>query len=90
MQVCSPLELEKQCQGSCQVDLGIGGFLSSCHNAITPAIVYLEGIGISESFEIVARPLEFLSSVKLRPPPCEVLREHRDSFPNKAGKWTLI
>ena len=52
--------------------------------------VYLECIGTSGSFGMVARPMEFLSSVKLRPPPCEVLREHRDSFPNKAGKWTLI
>ena len=86
MQVCSPLELEKQCQGSCQVDLGIGGFLSSCHNAITPAIMYLEGIGISESFEIVARPLEFLSSVKLRLPPLQVQRECQHCFPDEAGR----
>ena len=26
-QVCSPLELEKQCQASCRVDIGIGDFL---------------------------------------------------------------
>ena len=36
----SPLELEKQCQASCWVDIGIGGFLSRCHRAVTPAIVF--------------------------------------------------
>ena len=40
MQVHSPLELEKQCQASCWVDIGIGGFLSRCHRAVTPAIVF--------------------------------------------------
>ena len=35
-------------------------------------------------------PTEFLSSFKLRSPPLEVRREGRDSFPNEAGKWTLI
>ena len=40
MQVCSPLELEKQCQISCRVDIGICGFLSRFHRAITPAIVF--------------------------------------------------
>ena len=34
--------------------------------------VYLECIGTSGSFEMVAGPLEFLSSVKLRLPPLEV------------------
>ena len=48
--------------------------------------VYLECIGTSGSSEIVARPLEFLSSVKLRLPSLEVQWEHRDSFPNEAGK----
>ena len=52
--------------------------------------VYLECIGTSGSFEMVARPLEFLSSVKLRPPPPEVRWESRDTFPDEAGKWTLI
>ena len=51
--------------------------------------VYLECIGTSESVGIVALPLEFLSSVKLRPPPLEVRWEHRDSFPDESGKWTL-
>ena len=52
--------------------------------------VYLECIGTMESFEMVARPLEFLSSVKLRPPPLEVRWEYWDSFPDEAGKWNLI
>ena len=52
--------------------------------------VYLGCIGTSGSFEMVARPLEFLSSVKLRPPPLEVRWESRDTFPDEAGKWTLI
>ena len=40
MQVHSLLELEKQGQASCRVDIGIGGFLSRCHRAVTPAIVF--------------------------------------------------
>ena len=47
-------------------------------------------LGISGSFEMVARALEFLSSVKLRPPPLEMRLEHRDSFPEEAGKRTLL
>ena len=107
MQVCSSLELENQGQASCPADIGIGGFLSRCHRAVTPAIVfrvdtqetvesvqgnqlYLEWIGILGYFGIVSRPLEFLSSFKLRPPPLEVQQECRNSFPNETGKWTLI
>ena len=52
--------------------------------------VYLECIGKLASFEMVTRPLEFLSSVKLRPPPLEVRQEPRDSFPDEAGKWTFL
>ena len=52
--------------------------------------VYLDWIGTSGSVGIVAGPLEFLSSFKLRPPPLEVRRECQDSFPDEAGKWTLI
>ena len=48
--------------------------------------VYLEWIGTSGSFGMVARLLEFLWSVKLRPPPLEVPWERRDSFPDEAGK----
>ena len=40
MHVCSPLEQEKKYQASCRVDIGIGGFLSRCHRAITTAIVF--------------------------------------------------
>ena len=50
----------------------------------------LEWIGIMGSFGMVARSLDFLSTFKVRPPLLEVLRELRDSFPNEAGKWTLI
>ena len=39
---------------------------------------------------IVARPMEFLSSFKMREPPLDVHREHWDSFLEEAGKWTLI
>ena len=46
----------------------------------------MEWIGTSGSFGIVALPVEFLSSLKLRPSPLEVRWEHRDSFPDKAGK----
>ena len=37
----SPFELEKQCQASFQVDIGMGGFVSRCHRAVTSAIVFL-------------------------------------------------
>ena len=52
--------------------------------------MYLECIGTSGSFEMVAQPLEILSSVTLRPPPLVVGFDRRDSFPNEAGKWTLL
>ena len=52
--------------------------------------VYLECIGTSGSFGMVARPLEVLSSVKLRLHPLQVRRERQDYLPYKAGKWTLI
>ena len=52
--------------------------------------VYLQCIGASGSSEMVAGHLEFLSSVKLRPPPLEVPRECWDSFPDEPGKWTLL
>ena len=40
MLVHFPLELEKQCQASCRVHIGIGGFLSRCHRAVTPVILF--------------------------------------------------
>ena len=52
--------------------------------------VYLEWIGTSGSFEMVARPLVFLSTFTLRPPPLEVGQESQDSTPDEAGKWTLL
>ena len=52
--------------------------------------VYLKCIGTSGSFGMVARPLEFLSTFQLRPPPLEVRQEPRDSFPDEAGKWILL
>ena len=45
-------------------------------------------LGISGSFEMVARALEFLSSVKLRPPPLEVRRERRIPFLTKQRNGT--
>ena len=39
---------------------------------------------------MVARPLELFSSVKLRLSPPEVQRDHQDSFPDEAGRRTLI
>ena len=41
--------------------------------------VSLEWTGTSRSFGMVARPLEFLSIIKLRPPPLEVRQQCRDS-----------
>ena len=40
MQFRSTLKTENQCQASCRVAIGIGGFLSMCHRAVTPAIVF--------------------------------------------------
>ena len=48
--------------------------------------MYLEWIGTSGSFQIVARPLEFLSSVKLRPP---ILRCDGNPFPVKQRNGNL-
>ena len=47
-------------------------------------------LGLRGYFEMVARPLEFLSSVKWRPPHLEVGQEHQDSLPDEAGKWKLL
>ena len=52
--------------------------------------MYLECIGTSGSFEMVARSLDFLWSVKLRPPSLEVQRERRDFFPDEEEKWSQI
>ena len=51
--------------------------------------VYLEWIGTSGSFLIVARPLEFLSSFTLRQPSLELGQERWDTFPDEAEIWTL-
>ena len=50
----------------------------------------LKSTGTSGSFEMVARFLEFISSVKWRPLPHEVQWERRDSFPDEAGIRTLL
>ena len=52
--------------------------------------VYLEWIWTLGSFRFVALPVKFLLTFKLRPPPLEVRQERQDSFPYKAGKWTVI
>ena len=107
MHVYSPLELEKQCQSFCRVDIGIGGFLSRCQGlshlpscfelvfevtveSVLGSQVCLECPGHRGSFEMVARPLEFLLSVKWRLPHLEVRRECRDSLPDEEGKWPLL
>ena len=52
--------------------------------------VCLECTGTLGVFEMVARPLEFISSVKWRLAPLEVRRERQDSLPDEAGKQTLL
>ena len=47
--------------------------------------VYLECIWTSGSSEMVARPLEFLSSVNLRPTPLRFLQNAGIPFPMKQG-----
>ena len=47
--------------------------------------VYLECIGTSGSFGMVAQSLEFLSNIKLRPPPLEVQRNAEIPFQMKQG-----
>ena len=51
--------------------------------------VYLERIGTSGSFLVVAQPLVFLFSFTLRLPSLELRWECWDTFPDEAGKWTL-
>ena len=65
-------------------------FLGETFESAKGSQLYLECIGTSGSFEMVAQPLEILSSVTLRPPPLVVGFDRRDSFPNEAGKWTLL
>ena len=68
--------------------------LASCFELILGVTVkavqgnqlYLESIGKLESFEMVARLLDFLSNFKLRPPPLEVRRESWDSFPDLSSE----
>ena len=52
--------------------------------------MYLVWIGTSPSFGMVARPMEFLLSFKMREPPLDMRRERWDSFLDEAGKWTFI
>ena len=51
--------------------------------------MYLEWIGTSGSFQIVARPLEFLSSVKLRPPILRCDGNAGNPFPVKQRNGNL-
>ena len=46
---------------------------------------YLVWTGILRSFAMLALPLEFLLSFKLRRPPLEVRHEHQDPLPKKQG-----
>ena len=102
-----PLELSKQCQASCRVDIGVVAFsqgsiglsnLPLCFESIFDVTVesvqgnqvYLEWTGTLGVFGMVAQTREFLSTFKLRLPPLEAQWEHRDSFPDEAGKGTLI
>ena len=39
---------------------------------------------------MLARPLEFLSTLLLRASPLKIRRECRESLPNEAGKGTII
>ena len=47
MQVRSPLELEKQCQVSCRVDIGIGGFLSRCQRPSQQPFFFESILGVT-------------------------------------------
>ena len=51
---------------------------------------FFSGLRHLGDFGMVARPLEFLSTFLLRAPPLEMRREPQESFPNEAGKGTLI
>ena len=42
------------------------------------------------AFGLVAQPVEFLSTFKLRLPPLEERQDRWDSFTDEAGKGTLI
>ena len=61
MQVRSPFKLEKQCQGSCCVDIGIGGFLSKCHKAVSLPSCFESILGMTvESVQVSQVYLEWI------------------------------
>ena len=76
------LELRLESQGSSSGPTWISGFLWGVHRGVRCVWSALRHRG---SFEILARPLEFLSSIKWRQPPLEMSRECWDSLPDKAG-----
>ena len=79
-----------RCHRSVTTTIVFHSILGVTVKSVQGSQVNLEWIGTSGSFGIVARPLEFLWTFKLRQPPLQVLLERRDSFPNEAGKWSLI
>ena len=106
MQVGYPLEMEKQCQASCRVDIGSVAFsrgatglshLPLCFEwilgvTVEPVLLsqwYLEWVGTSGSFGMVALPLEFLSTFKWRLLTLEVQGNAGIPFPMKQGKGPL-
>ena len=82
-------------QGSSKVLIWISGFPWSFNKGVSPRLVWRHTNPLSSRVVTVASG--FLSSwhielwlFKLRPPPLEVRQECQDSFPDEAGKWTLI
>ena len=76
---------------------GLSSMPSCCEEILRETVesvqgnqVYLEWNGTSGSFGMLARPMEFLWTFKLRSPSLELRRERRKSFPSEVGKGTLI
>ena len=80
------MALSQGATGLSHLPLHFESLLGVTVKSVQGSQVYLECIGTSGSFEMVARPLEFLSSVKVRPTPLVVRQECRDSFPEEVGK----
>ena len=84
------MDFSQGASGLSHLPLRFESILGVTVEAVQGNQVYLEWTGTLESFGMVGRPLEFLSTFKLRLPPFEVRWQRQDFFPDEAGKWTLI
>ena len=84
------MDFSQGASGLSHLPLRFESILGVTVEAVQGNQVYLKLIGTLGSFRMMAGPLEFLSTFKLRLPPFEVRWQRQDFFPDEAGKWTLI